>query len=60
VTDIVEGQKMFEQKDTNDSQERAYEQATSEAGEVRAWEQIEPGRYMPRRIRGSFRGGKLG
>lgn len=24
------------------------------------WEQIENGRYMPRRIRGSFRGGVLG
>jgi hypothetical protein len=26
----------------------------------RAWEQIENGRYMPRRIRGSFRGRELG
>ena len=25
-----------------------------------AWEQLEPGRYMPRRIRGSFRGRELG
>jgi hypothetical protein len=25
-----------------------------------AWEQIENGRYMPRRIRGSFRGRELG
>ena len=25
-----------------------------------AWEQIEIGRYMPRRIRGSFRGRELG
>jgi hypothetical protein len=28
--------------------------------EVRAWEQIEAGRYMPRRIRGSCRGRSLG
>jgi hypothetical protein len=28
--------------------------------EVRAWEQIEAGRYMPRRIRGSYRGRSLG
>ena len=25
-----------------------------------AWSEIEPGRFMPRRIRGSYRGGKLG
>jgi len=25
-----------------------------------AWEQIEAGRYMPRRIRGSYRGRELG
>jgi hypothetical protein len=28
--------------------------------DVLAWEQIEAGRYMPRRIRGSFRGRELG
>ena len=27
---------------------------------VRAWEEISPGRYMPRRIRGSGRGRVLG
>jgi len=27
---------------------------------IPAWEQIEAGRYMPRRIRGSFRGRNLG
>jgi uroporphyrinogen-III decarboxylase len=27
---------------------------------VPAWEMIEAGRYMPRRIRGSFRGRELG
>jgi len=27
---------------------------------VRAWEEIDVGRFMPRRIRGSFRGGQLG
>jgi hypothetical protein len=26
----------------------------------RAWQQIEPGRYMPLRIRGSFPGRELG
>jgi hypothetical protein len=30
------------------------------ADEGPAWEQVEPGRYMPRRIRGSFRGRELG
>jgi hypothetical protein len=29
-------------------------------GEVRAWEQIESGRYMPRRIKGSCKGRALG
>jgi hypothetical protein len=28
--------------------------------DVRAWEQIDSGRYMPRRIRGSFKGRALG
>ena len=32
----------------------------SRAGAVRAWERSTPGRYMPRRIRGSFRGRELG
>jgi hypothetical protein len=30
------------------------------APEAVAWEMIETGRYMPRRIRGSFRGRELG
>ena len=30
------------------------------AGEVPAWEQIEAGRYMPRRIKGSCKGRALG
>ena len=29
-------------------------------GEEAAWEQVAPGRYMPRRIRGSYRGRALG
>jgi hypothetical protein len=29
-------------------------------GEVPAWEQVESGRFMPRRIRGSFKGRALG
>ena len=28
--------------------------------DIPAWEEIEAGRYMPRRIRGSFRGRTLG
>jgi hypothetical protein len=32
----------------------------TEPKEIRAWEQIEAGRYMPRRIRGSCRGRTLG
>jgi hypothetical protein len=30
------------------------------AADVHAWEQVEAGRYMPRRIRGSCRGRELG
>jgi len=29
-------------------------------GEVRAWEEIDTGRYMPRRTRGSYKGRALG
>jgi hypothetical protein len=29
-------------------------------GEVQAWEEIESGRFMPRRIRGSYKGRALG
>ena len=34
--------------------------AANPESEVLAWEQIEAGRYMPRRIRGSYRGRELG
>lgn len=44
----------------NDVNRDPQENASSESDEPRAWEQIEAGRFMPRRIRGSFRGGKLG
>ena len=40
-----------------DPQEQAAEENQSE---VRAWEEIEPGRFMPRRVRGSDRGRALG
>ena len=43
-----------------DAQERASESVPPGPDEVPGWEQIEPGRFMPRRTRGSFRGGKLG
>ena len=32
----------------------------AEPGEVPAWEEIDTGRYMPRRIRGSYKGRALG
>jgi hypothetical protein len=31
-----------------------------EGAEFAAWEEVDAGRYMPRRIRGSFRGRELG
>ena len=43
----------------DDAQEVAA-QIPIDADTVLAWEEIEAGRFMPRRIRGSFRGGKLG
>ena len=36
------------------------EQPAPTDDDVQAWEEIEAGRYMPRRIRGSFRGRALG
>ncbi len=33
---------------------------SSETEQVAAWEQIENGRYMPRRVRGSYPGRELG
>ena len=33
---------------------------TDDADDVRAWEQVDTGRYMPRRIKGSCKGRALG
>jgi hypothetical protein len=44
--------------DHTDAQEQAANQPADP--EVAAWEQVEPGRFMPRRVRGSFRGQALG
>lgn len=43
----------------NDKPTDAQERAATEAAEA-PWEEIEPGRFMPRRVRGSFRGRALG
>jgi hypothetical protein len=32
----------------------------AETGEVQAWEEVDAGRYMPRRIKGSCKGRALG
>jgi hypothetical protein len=43
------------------SDESRYPQAMPKTEErAPGWEQIAPGRYQPRRIRGSFRGRELG
>jgi hypothetical protein len=34
--------------------------ADVETDDVRAWEEIDTGRFMPRRIRGSYKGRALG
>jgi hypothetical protein len=46
----------------DDAQELQPDPVISDDGpaDVKAWEEIAAGRFMPRRIRGSFRGGKLG
>ena len=47
----------------DDAQERATllpRDVNAEDEVLRPWEEIETGRFMPRRIRGSYRGGKLG
>jgi hypothetical protein len=43
-----------------DAQDREPIQSPEDASSPPAWSEIEPGRFMPRRIRGSYRGGKLG
>jgi hypothetical protein len=48
---------MMHNEPQRDTQDLAPESLDSD---VRAWEEIEAGRYMPRRIRGSFRGRALG
>jgi hypothetical protein len=44
---------------TENERPDAQEQA-AQADDLAAWEEIEAGRFMPRRIRGSFRGRALG
>lgn len=46
----------------DDKPHASHEQAASQTAEdeVAPWEEIEPGRFMPRRVRGSFRGRALG
>jgi hypothetical protein len=44
-----------------DPQDLEPDQVAADSQEsVSAWTEIEPGRFMPRRIRGSYRGAKLG
>ena len=47
-------------RDGEGKQDIAQFAVEAEPEEVRAWEQVEHGRYMPRRIRGSCRGRALG
>jgi hypothetical protein len=45
---------------TDNERHDSQEMAAAEADDLAAWEEIEAGRFMPRRIRGSFRGRALG
>lgn len=53
---------MIRRKLLQDPQKLAALQAVNdaEADAPQAWEEIDTGRFMPRRIRGSYRGGVLG
>jgi len=52
---------MNDNSQNTDSQEQAANPTPDAAEDIGpAWEEIEPGRYMPRRVRGSFRGRALG
>jgi hypothetical protein len=51
---------MNTQDNMPDPQETAAEQPLLDAEQLAAWEELEPGRFMPRRVRGSFRGHALG
>jgi len=45
---------------TDHEQQDAQQRAVTQADDLAPWEEIEAGRFMPRRIRGSFRGRALG
>jgi len=49
----------IEDEKSNDATAAQFTGEVAEGEEV-AWEQVEAGRFMPRRIRGSFRGRALG
>ena len=44
----------------NDREPIDAQQQAAEVDDLTAWEEIETGRFMPRRIRGSYRGRALG
>jgi hypothetical protein len=44
----------------NENQRTGAQERAAEVDDLAPWEEIEAGRFMPRRIRGSFRGRALG
>jgi hypothetical protein len=46
--------------ETRDAIDTAPHFAAEVESDAQAWEEIEPGRFMPRRVRGSYRGRALG
>jgi hypothetical protein len=44
----------------NDNERQDAQERAAQVEDLAPWDEIEAGRYMPRRIRGSFRGRALG
>jgi hypothetical protein len=62
ISEISEQEKAMAQSrfDSDELNRQLHQVGETGSEQVQAWEEIETGRYMPRRIRGSYRGRTLG